>query len=256
MDGLLALYTYHEYVVHDEWNTLEKSAVRLIEGGPTNRWNGYYESVKYFPKERLLKSLSASIKDGIAELDDDRKYILNSLVGRSGDDLKLEPFDDHEKYELLNIAVRGVFVSTQAGLTFAYHDENKDNWNDTLYTMKHSVTKSMYFYNLAELKAEDVADVFRHLPIGLERLKIIECPHGRIAIDALLDWLENPSTNLKDLEIWNTCVGGEVDGKECGDRLAKFLARDDCKIEHICLCNTDLIGTRNVYTWIECLKRN
>lgn len=53
-----------------------------------------------------------------------------------------------------------------------------------------------------------------------------------------------------------TFIGGEVGGKECGERLARFLARDDCKIEEIELYLTDFVVSRNVKTWIECLEKN
>ena len=256
MDGLLAVYTYHEHeVYHDFGQTIEKSAVGLVDGGPTNWDNRYEESLTHFPKERLFKSFSAKIQDATASREDDRKNILNALIGRSEND-ESEPPKTHEKYEDLNKAVRGVFASTKAGLILASNDENKGYWNDTLNAMKHSVTKSMTNIRyLDEFKADDVADVLHHLPSGLEKLEIRECTHGRVAMDALLDWLENSSTNLKRLGIWETCIGGEVGGKECGERLARFLARDDCKIESLDLNYTDLVGSRNVDTWIECLER-
>ncbi|GFH50363.1 hypothetical protein CTEN210_06839 [Chaetoceros tenuissimus] len=260
MDGVLAVYTYHEHEFKDfRGKTIHKSVVGFVEGGPTNYASGYKESLTHFPRERLFKSLSVSIQNAKASREDDRKNILNAVVGRSGNAMELEPLknhENHEMYEELNNNVRGVFASTKACLKFAYDDENKDNWNETLHALKHSVTKSMDFDHLSYFKAQDVADIFHHLPIGLEELKIEKCPHGRVAMDALLDWLENTSTNLKKLDISYTCIGGEVGGKECGKRLAKFLARDDCKIEELELRQTDLVGSRNVDTWIECLEKN
>ena len=77
-----------------------------------------------------------------------------------------------------------------------------------------------------------------------------------ITMDALLDWLENPDTNLKKLHIRSTCIGGSFDGMECGIRLANILARDDCQLEGVALIHTDLIGSRNVNVWIDSLHQN
>ena len=255
MDGVLAVYTYHKHEVEYggvRKTIIHRSAVGLVEGGPTHQFlsNGYSE--EHFPKERLFNSLSVSIQDAKASEDDDRKNILNAVVSRSEDD-ESEPPKNHEKYEEMNKAVRGVFASTKAGLTFASNDEKKGYWDDTLNAMKHSVTNSMEFGYLDEFKGKDVVDVLHHLPTGLESLIIYKCPHGRVAMDALFDWLENTSTNLKEFKICDTCVGGEFGGKECGERLANFLARNDCKIEKLSLYKTDLVGSRNVDTWIECL---
>ena len=75
-------------------------------------------------------------------------------------------------------------------------------------------------------------------------------------IEALLDWFENTSTNLKKFIINLTCIGEEVGGKKCGERLARILTRHDCKFEVIRLNFTDLVGSRNSNTWIECLEKN
>lgn len=45
-------------------------------------------------------------------------------------------------------------------------------------------------------------------------------------------------------------------GMECGIRLAKILARDDCQLEGMALSHTDLIGSRNVNVWINSLRQN
>ncbi|GFH44502.1 hypothetical protein CTEN210_00976 [Chaetoceros tenuissimus] len=261
MNGLLAIYTYHEHGVEEYLSpsylskTMQKSAVGLVDGQPTNISYGYYESLNHFPKERFFKSLSISIQDTKASRDDDRKHILNALVGRRGDDMELEPLKDHENYETINNAVRGAMTC----LHFAASDDRKNGyWDEILHAMKHSLTQSsIEFHNYLDgFKAEDVVDLFHNLPIGLEQHRISNCPHGRVAMDAFLDWLENTLTNLKKLYIFGTCIGGEVGGKECGERLARFLARDVCKIDGLILHETDLVGSRNVDTWIECLEKN
>ncbi|GFH44512.1 predicted protein [Chaetoceros tenuissimus] len=250
------MYNFEQRYCHVR--TYRKCAVGLVEGGPsTNIWmNGHKLSEELFPKDRLLKSLSVSIQDAEASKPDDHKHILNALVGRKGFFMKFKPRKHHQKYIDLNNAVRGVFASTYRGIQIAYDDGKKGNWNATLHAMKHSVTKYMELTYLNDFKADVVADIFHYLPIALEQLGIDGCPHGKVAMDAFLDWLENTSTNLKELRIYRTCIGEEFGGKECSERLARFLARKDCKIEHICLQNTDLVGSRNVHTWIECLEKN
>ncbi|GFH44499.1 predicted protein [Chaetoceros tenuissimus] len=92
------------------------------------------------------------------------------------------------------------------------------------------------------------------LPTGSLCLGIITYPYGREVMDSVLDWLEN--TSPPNLGMAGTCIGWEIGGKECGERLARFLAREDCNINMLLLSDTDLIGSRNVGTWIECVKRS
>ena len=209
----------------------------LVEGGATTDYDEYNDRQKFFPRERLLPFLTVSIENATASRDKDRENILNSL---------------DRTYVEINDAIRGAVFSSQATLNLIY-ETGKTNWNSALSALKKSTVKKFEFYSreMLQLSKEALAQVFHHLPRGLEELSIRECPHGRVAMDALLDWLENESTNLKKL-----FIGGEVGGEECGERLAKFLARDDCKIEYITLYQTNLIGPRNFNIWIECLEKN
>lgn len=133
-------------------------------------------------------------------------------------------------------------------------------WDKVLSAIYNGMTKSMTLdfarTKLSELSAEACADLFCHLPTGLEELNIGNCSFQRIAMDALLDWLENPATSLKTVHIRSTCIGGSSDAMECGILLANILARDDCTLEGIALIHTDLIGSRNLNVWIDSLHQN
>jgi len=75
-------------------------------------------------------------------------------------------------------------------------------------------------------------------------------------MDAMIDWIEKKSTNLKSLKILYTCVcGRNVDeGRDVGIRLAKTLAANST-IESLKLIETDLMGSRNVDEWSKAFDK-
>ena len=142
---------------------------------------------------------------------------------------------------------RGSFASTMSGIKLACNHASEKYWNAILYAMKHSVKKSMKVVDYrCDFKAEYFSDIFHHLPIGLQEIHVRACPHERVAIEALLDWFENTSTNLKKSIIYLTCIG---------ERLARILARHDCRIEVICLDFTYLVGI-SIHGWNAWRKIN
>ena len=207
IDGCLAIYTYYEHSAYDRM----KTAVGLVEDG-----QDIFQ--KHFPRERLLCLSKVSIQNAVATRDENRKHILNSLVGRKGTDLDLEPLPVHDNYDKLNDAIRGRIFSSQATLNHIYETRERKYWNSALSALQKSIEKKFTFDTkvMPLLTKEAVAELFHHLPIGLEELSINNSPHGRVVMDALLDWLENTSTNVKIIILHNTCIGGEVGGKECG----------------------------------------
>lgn len=274
-DGLLALYTYH---VH--WSLVDNgaqvAAVGLIPNDGCTKDSISLETAvrqSNFPIDRLLNALHVSIQNAEASRNEDRKHILNTLVDRKMADLELEPFDEHENYEKLNNVIRGAIASTEAGIVAAHDANSTEYWDVALKAMRYSSTTKMKIDKSRfspivlggetyddifsqQFPSKDVVSFFQNLPIVLEKLEIEEYPLERVAMDALLDWLENSSKSFKHLSMRCICIGGTAGGKECGERLAKFLAREDCKLESIQLNSTDLFGSRNVNTWVECLKKS
>ena len=64
-----------------------------------------------------------------------------------------------------------------------------------------------------------------HLPPSIEGLVIGCAPYGSPFMDAVIDWIEKKSTNLKSLHIEHMFVWGRYvdEGRDAGIKLAKTL---------------------------------
>jgi len=60
-----------------------------------------------FPLERIIKAINVDVKQAQASVESDRRFLLNTIIGRSVDDVVV---DDHDKYDELNNILRGIFV--------------------------------------------------------------------------------------------------------------------------------------------------
>jgi len=60
-----------------------------------------------FPLERIIKAINVDVKQAKASVESDRRFLLNTIIGRSVDDVVV---DDHDKYDELNYILRGIFV--------------------------------------------------------------------------------------------------------------------------------------------------
>jgi len=61
-----------------------------------------------FPMDRILQSINVDVKKAQASMESDRKFILNTITGRSFEDKVL---DNDAKYDELNNILRGIFVT-------------------------------------------------------------------------------------------------------------------------------------------------
>jgi len=61
-----------------------------------------------FPLDRVLQAINVDIKQAQASVESDRKFILNTITGRSEDD---SVPDNHRNYNELNNILRGIFVA-------------------------------------------------------------------------------------------------------------------------------------------------
>jgi len=139
-----------------------------------------------------------------------------------------------------------------------------DEWQRILTDMSKGINKEknkmeLHFYSDSsawnDLSAERAVEMINHLPPSIGKLDIFggskyESPF----MDAVIDWIEKKSTNLKSLQIDHVFVCGRNGGRDAGIELAKTLAAKNT-IESLCLYSTDLIGSRNVDEWSKALKK-
>jgi len=100
----------YEFDVYTEIDG-DKGAVGITHGlVPIDMGDSFYKrSREYkFPLNRILQATNVDIKQAQASVESDRKFILNTITGRSEDDSVL---DDHSNYDKLNDILRGIFVA-------------------------------------------------------------------------------------------------------------------------------------------------
>jgi hypothetical protein len=210
--------------------------------------------------ERILKGVNTTIQTANASIPHDKRHILN-YISENVHGIDAEPPKEHEKYEELNDAVRGAFASANPVLQSAC-GEGEDEWQRVLTAMSKSIKKDTMVFDLEagggwdDLNAKRAVEMINHLPPSIESLKMFVVPYGSPFMDAfLIDWIEK-STNLKDLYIMHTCVGGRNvnEGRDAGIRLSKALTAKNT-IESLELHYTDLMGSRNVDEWSEAFHK-
>jgi len=107
-----------------------------------------------------------------------------------------------------------------------------------------------------DFSAEMAVEMMSHLPPSIEGLGIDYAPYGYPFMDAVIDWIEKKSTNLKSLRISHTFIGGGMKvngGQDAGIKLAKVLAAKNT-LETLSLDHTDLMGSRKVNEWVNALR--
>ena len=67
-----------------------------------------------------------------------------------------------------------------------------------------------------DLSAKRAVEMINHSPPSIEGLVIRSALYGLPFMDGLIDWIEKKSTNLKYLEIYQTCVCGRNGGRDTG----------------------------------------
>lgn len=94
-----------------------------ITDGPCGRWGDGHSGADAgsddfqtfrqaaFPVALIERAFQVRVQDARASLEVDRTHILNYIIGRRGEDLKLPPVGDHELYDETNRRLHGIFVA-------------------------------------------------------------------------------------------------------------------------------------------------
>jgi len=92
-----------------------------------------------FPLDRILQATNVDVKQAQVSVESERKFILNSITGRSVDDAVV---DDHDKYDELNNILRGIFVAP--GLDRIIKEKDVDTITRCLEIVKASNVRMIY----------------------------------------------------------------------------------------------------------------
>jgi len=218
-NGLWVVYTAHEHTKLEfneekvginpggapsdykgDFDVENRKAVGIVAGGATSDRKDYDTTRREsdFPTDCFMKCLDTMIQTAKASKEHDKTHILN-YISDNVNDLDAEPPKEHEKYEALNDAVRGAFVSNIVFLESACGGRD-DEWQRILRAMSKSIKKDGMEFNFSglwgDLSAERAVEMINHLPPLIEKLEIQCAPHGSPFMDAVIDWIEPRTSNL------------------------------------------------------------
>jgi len=260
---LLPVYTTKNHIYQRPYvGEEEREAFGIIPGGSTSD-EGVSDYINAreaaFPFYVIKKALHFRVEEAKASVEDDRIHILNSMVGRSNENLNCEPFKTHDTYVAINDALKGTFASSSASLIGAA-EEGGDCWTEMLKALsKGSMSDGMEFdFDSGGiwrgLTGVQATQLVAHLPILIERLTIRNADFGCVFMSSLIKRVRQMH-GLKNLRLWDTIVGGGEEGLDVGLYLAKIISTNTT-IETLRLMRTDLIRIENSDKWVDALMEN
>jgi len=272
---LWAVYTTHPHIYHPSpaYVEEERTAIGIISGGATVDSNTKYIATRErsFPFELIFKSLTTiKVEEAQASIESDRRHILNSIAGRSLQEIDEDPLTENAQYAAVDNAVRATFVSTIESLQKAL-EKGDDVWALVLEAMskgrnsldmtlefKEDVDElkdllAMYGSGWNKLTAEKAVDLISHLPPTVKNLYISHADFGAEFIDTVTKHIQTTS-QLDFLGLNRTVAGGE-EGRKAGKRFAGAIALN-VTIKQLYLHCTDLVVADNVEEWGVALMSN
>jgi len=267
-DGLWAVYTAHSHTfkLPDRLGGKEeeRKALGIISGGATSDY-GDFERISAreaaFPYNLIEKSLSIKVEVAEASVEDDRIHILNSIVGRSIEEIDDAPLGDHGNYVRLNNSLRGTFASSTASLQRASNEDDK-GWEKMMKALSNGSTKGRMVFDFGSngpfggLTAARATQMVAHLPLTIDECFVWRAgaKYGFEFWDALFERV-NQFHNFNKLTINDFNVDGKAVGQEGGVWIANMMSTNTT-IKTLELRDTDLMGADNIEQWGDSLMTN
>ena len=172
-----------------------------------------------FPLDRILQATNVDVKQAQAPKESDRKFILNSITGRSVDDAVV---DDHDKYDKLNSILRGIFVAP--GLERIIKEKDVDTITRCLEIVKASNVRMIY-------------------------LELNDC--SRFDDDVLMKLADSLPPTLSEFSLWS--IGSAVTVNGINECLRKILGCPKLVRLFLSRNNIDDVGAKLI---ADALKNN
>lgn len=161
----------------------------------------------------VLQSLDIKVETATASIEDDRRHILNSIVGKAEKDSYDAPESMHEKYDSLNNLIHSTFATSQGALQAA-RQEGSGTWQNVLIAMsKATDIEKISFdfgYGWDNILAAEAMELISHLPTALQRLHLAEANFGPHFVHALADWIDKANDH-EIILISASCINGDDD---------------------------------------------
>lgn len=256
---------------HENDDGKDRKSVGIVPGGaPSDDTpSASLKREKHFPIDILEKLMKIDVEKCEAPKQEERNMILNAMaelksLGEIMKDKKemkkassQSPVKKHEHYEYINDAIRAYFATIGAlKIAFASSDEkngfknNEDMWENFLSVMKKGQTKSVVRLDFRSgggwdnLNREKAVELMKNLPAFVSGVEIYNSNFGPELIEALTEWIDDDSKNLKTLIIQDTFAGSvwkEARGKDAIANLVKSLSLKPIKTLAVWGIDLDLL---------------
>jgi len=256
-NAIWAVYTTYPHTYDGE----ERESIGIISGGlPSDKTYCFLTARRdvSLPFDLIKQSLSIKVDEAKASVEKDRVRILNTIIGRGGNDMNEKPPTIHPKYDEVNAAVIAAFVSRVDSMQ-GMCKETDDTWRKFLTALSKGKRILRLSLNFGEngwkgLKGGRAAELVFHLPATVSMLKITNADFGVGFIDAICEHVKK-TTTLNYLELVYV-YAGEEEGREAGVCLAEAMAKNKTVTCLKLRKNTDLVVEDNVEQWGAALNAN
>ena len=207
---------------------------------------GKYHREKYFPVEVGERGLQVTLETAKASMEADRVRILNTIVGRTGNELKAPVMESHGSYQILNDTLAGRFA---AAMLRPLLDADKP-LDLCLQRLQRSGLKSLQL-NFGECSRFDRAvavEVFESIPSVLAELDLRGSGLRAGHCDGLAKLIK-ASAALKKLILFQNTIGDEG-GKVIAHALAVNASLAELDL------SKNQIGAKGAIAIGEALKAN
>lgn len=228
--------------LYDIYTTITESVVGLTDGAAECDMEDQPEYASYnknlreegFPLESGLAVLDFSLTDAKATQESDRKHILNSIVGRAGEQLEETPLEKHERYEQVNRLLRGRLAQ---GIFRLAIDHDSKETERLVKTISDSGLKEVHL-SFASCKKAYITALADALSFGLQRVDLNLCHSdlraegAKLIFAALRKCRELHSLRL---DLGYNRIGDEAYAAALADGLPSSLQQLDLVLEMSCL---------------------
>lgn len=257
---------------HKDDDGKARKSVGIVPGGaPSDDTpSASLKREKHFPIDIIEKLMKIDVKKCEAPKKEEKNMILNAMIElkslgelikeKGVEKASVEPPKSHECYEKANDAIRAYFATIGAlKIALANSDMKKalagndgsdaDMWENFLRIMSKGKTKSVVRLDFRNgggwdnLGLKKAVELLRNLPASVSGIEIYNSPFGPELIEALADWIDAISINLKTLIIQDTFAGSvwkEARGKDAIAKLVDSLSQKESQIKTLAVWGIDL----------------
>ena len=135
-----------------------------------------------FPLDRILQAMNVNVKYAEASVESDRRFILNTITGRSKDE---KVVDNHANYDDLNNILRGIFVTPVLERILKEEDLNSITRCLDILKVSNARIIDLSFKECPRFNDDILIKVIDSLPQTLTELRISNLEESSVTINGI-----------------------------------------------------------------------